>query len=247
MQRARETGKTPQVRGAAGAARRAFVCGFVALLALPGGCNLMQRPKAPAEGEPLFGEFHKQTYAPAPPPGKTTSSKSADPGAPPSFSPATSTASIGAIAGGDPMMGSHPLGIPNAVAGQNQQAGAWQGTKLTANQPNANLSPGLRAPVVEALPAAPNAVGLPAAGAVAPPPWTNPAAQASYEQLQQQLRARGMTWYRQETWQGGVKFSCSVPNPINPTFDRTYEATARDYQSALQAVLDQIDRDRPQR
>jgi hypothetical protein len=51
----------------------------------------------------------------------------------------------------------------------------------------------------------------------------------------------------QETIPGGWKFTCSVPNPSNPDFSRTYEATARDYRSALIAVLDKIDSDRPPR
>jgi hypothetical protein len=245
MQRARETGKTPQVR----AARRALVgwSGALCILALLSGCNWMPRNKGPSEGEPLYGEFHKQTFTPAPPPGKTTSSKSGNSGAVPNFPNATSTASIGSIAGEDPMMGSHPLGIPSTGTNKNQTA-ASQGMKLASAQSSDGMSPGLRAPIVEALPAAPSASGLPAAGAVAPPPpWTNRAAQVSYEQLQQMLMDRGMSEYRQETYQGGVKFTCWVPNPYNRDFRRTYEATARDYKSALLAVIDQIDRDRQQR
>jgi hypothetical protein len=68
----------------------------------------------------------------------------------------------------------------------------------------------------------------------------------SYEQLQTQLAARGVTWQRlectgeNEDW----KFSCSVPNRQNPNLRRTYEAHAREALAAIQAVLDQMDKDK---
>jgi hypothetical protein len=65
-----------------------------------------------------------------------------------------------------------------------------------------------------------------------------------YDQLQGQLKARGVAWQRQETWKDGFKFTCQIPNPANPHVHRTYEATAGDYLAAIQAVLEQMDRER---
>jgi hypothetical protein len=65
-----------------------------------------------------------------------------------------------------------------------------------------------------------------------------------YDQLQAGLKARGVTWQRQETWKDGFKFTCQIPNPGNPRVHRTYEATAGDYMAAIQAVLEQIDKER---
>jgi hypothetical protein len=69
---------------------------------------------------------------------------------------------------------------------------------------------------------------------------------ANYEQAQGQLAARGVIWQRLETSgdNGEWRFSCSLPNPNNPRLRRTYEGRARDFLSAIQAVLDQIDRDK---
>jgi hypothetical protein len=68
----------------------------------------------------------------------------------------------------------------------------------------------------------------------------------SFEQAQSQLTTRGVIWQRLETVgdHGDWKFACSVPNPQNRLISRTYEATARDPLSAIQAVLDQISKER---
>ncbi len=70
---------------------------------------------------------------------------------------------------------------------------------------------------------------------------------SSEDALWNLLAARGVTWYRLETWgdNGQVKYTCSIPNRQNPHIRRTYEALARDRSSALRAVLDQIDREQP--
>jgi hypothetical protein len=68
----------------------------------------------------------------------------------------------------------------------------------------------------------------------------------SFEDAQALLRDRGITWQRLESAadQGGWKFSCSIPNRQNPKVSRTYEAQARTELDAIQAVLDQIDKER---
>jgi hypothetical protein len=59
------------------------------------------------------------------------------------------------------------------------------------------------------------------------------------------LQARGVKWRRLETVgeRNESQFSCSIPNPQNPYISRTYEARAATDIAAIQAVLDQIDRD----
>jgi hypothetical protein len=70
----------------------------------------------------------------------------------------------------------------------------------------------------------------------------------SYPQLQEALRARGVSWQRLETWgdAGEWKFRCSVPDPQKPGTGHNYEARAvGEYGlAAIRAVIDQIDRDR---
>src|SRR5260370_36085598 len=134
MQRAQERGKTPKARGAGRTVCLAFACwsGALFAFALLSGCNALQRGKDAKEGEPLYGEFHPKSFGNAPPPGKTTSSKSGTPAAIPALPAATSTDSPAAIAINDPLIGSRPLGIEGLGAGQ--PVAAWQGTKLTSGQ-----------------------------------------------------------------------------------------------------------------
>ena len=66
----------------------------------------------------------------------------------------------------------------------------------------------------------------------------------TYEQAQAILAARGVSWQRLEGDQGKWKFSCSIPNPQNRNISRTYEARDADHLAAIQAVLDQISKER---
>jgi hypothetical protein len=66
----------------------------------------------------------------------------------------------------------------------------------------------------------------------------------TYEQLQDQLKARNVVWQRQDNTADGIRFSCAVPNSSNPNIQRVYEATAPTYLAAIRAVLDQIDQQR---
>lgn len=70
----------------------------------------------------------------------------------------------------------------------------------------------------------------------------------SYEQLQAQLDARGVTMRRLETVgdQGEWRFICAVPQPGSPNTRRTYEGRAVGGHglTAIRVVLEQIDRER---
>lgn len=94
--------------------------------------------------------------------------------------------------------------------------------------------------------------------AVSPPPPPGPApapayasvaptrSSPTYEQLQAQLATRGVSWQRLEMAgpSGDWEFTCSVPNRQNPNVNRTYKGRARGPVEAIQAVLDQMDKDR---
>ena len=100
------------------------------------------------------------------------------------------------------------------------------------NQPT-NNRPGLTWPNVNL------GSNPPPAAAPVTPAATNNA--APVDQLQSQLKSRGVTWQRAENVAGGVKFSCIVPNPQNPQVSRAYEAIGPDYPAAVRAVLWEID------
>lgn len=66
----------------------------------------------------------------------------------------------------------------------------------------------------------------------------------SFEHALTVLNSRGVRWQRLESsGPGDWKFTCSVPNRQNPSFSRTYEGRARDHLSAMQVVIDQMEKD----
>jgi hypothetical protein len=67
----------------------------------------------------------------------------------------------------------------------------------------------------------------------------------TYEQAQEQIKARGVLWQSLEmvAETGEWKYSCSIPNRQNPALRRTYVARASDSLAAIRAVLEQLDKD----
>jgi hypothetical protein len=128
-----------------------------------------------------------------------------------------------------------------------QQAGAWQvtPTRTPGRSDALTANPGAPGPGFTLRPPQPVAGRTPLA------PDSTPAVRLQrstgggwdYDQLQGQLKARKVVWQRQEMVGDGFKFTCQVPNPYNRDFNRVYEATARDYKTAIVMVLEQIDRD----
>jgi hypothetical protein len=80
---------------------------------------------------------------------------------------------------------------------------------------------------------------------VPPPAPPAPAHVSSYEQGLAQLSARGVLWHRLDTVAetGETRFTCSLPSRRTPGARRTYEARGRDHLAAIQAVLEQIDKE----
>jgi hypothetical protein len=74
-------------------------------------------------------------------------------------------------------------------------------------------------------------------------------AQDSFQQIMDQLKARGMTWNRLETTgeNGWWKFSCTIADRNNPGIEQRYEASGYgEYGlAAMRAVLEKIERPGP--
>jgi len=68
---------------------------------------------------------------------------------------------------------------------------------------------------------------------------------ASYEQAQVVLLGRGVKWQRLEMAgdAGEWKFSCALPDKRNANINRAYEGRGPNYLAAIQAVLDQMERE----
>jgi hypothetical protein len=120
-------------------------------------------------------------------------------------------------------------------------AGTWKGsaTPVGATLQAPELA-GAAFPRRESSPPA----GIALTGTTRPVTPTN-ARPLTYEQAQALLSARGVTWQRLEagTEPGEWHFSCSVPNRQNPHIRRVYEARAGHAIAAMQAVLEQMDRE----
>jgi hypothetical protein len=71
---------------------------------------------------------------------------------------------------------------------------------------------------------------------------SSPPAGPSPEQLKQLLDARGVIGQKQEIVPGGILLRCVVTSPANPNANQVYETTAVDYATAVQAIVQQIDR-----
>lgn len=216
--------RTKTSRGSPVAGRRACLLAVVCLAWA--GCEGPQR----VAGDPLLGRSAAVTPGPRP---NQTAGASGVPALPPLPAPTTAGSTAALAAGAAPVFdGRHNLQIddPRPTAGNP----AWTsptagGTVLQQPVP----IPGQSAPPTGAAPA-PGTIAL-----VSGPKVT------SYEQAQAQLAARGVLWQRLEAvanqqW----KFSCSVPNPQNKQISRVYEAQAASGLEAIQAILEQIDKDR---
>jgi hypothetical protein len=74
--------------------------------------------------------------------------------------------------------------------------------------------------------------------------WGSANPVSNNDSLQAQLKARGVLYQKEDRVPEGVRVSCIVASRQNPSITRVYEAVARDYPSAVQAVLKQLDQQR---
>jgi hypothetical protein len=199
-------------------------------LALLAGCNGVGGFEGP---DPLVGGSTPVRRS-APASGAAAAGGSAG-SLPPLPAPSSTTALAGLASGVDqrlPADDSRNLRLEGAAAAGDRPL--WGNTA----SPGGNVTLHGVQPAGGALPTVPTSGG--------PPAFTLTSGGGrvgSYEQAQQLLRARGVTWQRLETSgeDGEWHFWCSIPNPQNPSVHRAYEARARGELAAIQAVLDQID------
>jgi hypothetical protein len=189
------------------------------------GCNSlgMNAKQGPVMGDPLLGEFGPKGV----PPAKTlTPYQKTSAGPVPPIPTANSATSTAALAGG------RPLSINGGgFAAASQPAGTLTGSGGIILRPPEAIPSVQEVPLDTHRPG--GNTGLPAST------WNSQI--PSYQQLQDQLRARGVTFQKADPVADGVKLTCIVPNRLNPQVNRFYEATARDYAAAVQAVVQQID------
>jgi len=227
---------------------------MAAALAL--GCNGMNHNTTGggATIDPLLGGAAIKATVPATPHAPSSGPTAAIPPVSPSPGSPASTAALAAgmtrpfdkdrdlrIAAPDGNTGSEGWarqGAAPAVAANGNGSGAvLSGIVPVSSSGTPQNVPGNSAPGPAAAPA--GTVSLPPQGA------GNGLRISSYEQAETLLKARGALWYGLEMLgdTGEWKFSCIVPNRQRPGSRRTYEARDRNKLAAVQAVLDQIEKD----
>ena len=168
----------------------------------------------PAGSDPLVGEIHPTKPNPY---GPTPSGPAAAPG------------KVSAV---DPLLGSPSDLAPIANSRPSLAIDNTAPSTFTAAFTAGYTSTSGSAPVVRPLGDPTNQTG----GTIVPGTPTS-------EELQAQLRWRGVIWQKLETFANGVRFSCVAPSRYNPEGSISYTAEAPDVVSAVQAVLMKIDRE----
>jgi hypothetical protein len=193
--------------------------------------------------DPLVGGDPLPKAAPAPAAATVPATKTSKAATLPALPASSSSASTAAMAIGEPLSGGRTT---LAIDDKNMSpGGAWQGpggvTPASGQAGPVQLQ--RPEPIVDPV-QRPTPVPLPPAGptGVTPASYSaTPGSMAENEQLQAQLKTRGVTWQNQQVVAEGIKFTCAVPNRHNPDITRLYEATAGDLGAAVRAVLQQID------
>jgi hypothetical protein len=238
MSRLHRTGKGSKARRAGSA----VLAALLPLVLLAGGLAGCQHNRA-TKGEPLFGDVGPEPGKPPPPAPSSTKTHMVP--AIPSSNSSTSPAALAVepLNGGRPPLRiEDPRAQPDPAAATND----WRavggpspgGPTVIAIDPAAGVQTASGTvlhrpePLVSPLNTQPGVPG----------PAQSP--QPSLDQLQDQLKARNVLWQRLEQNAGGVRFLCAVPNPQSADIQRVYEATAPDAQTAIRAVLNQIDQQR---
>ena len=202
------------------------------------GCSMTSSMTAQAQekaGDPLLGPSPPPANLPAQPAGNAEAWLAP-------ILPSSGVATNATLASQTPPPRS--LAIGDAPPG-----GSWQrnidGTSATSNVLKAPLTPASQ-PRVEPVPKDNSFTAAPGQQIQAAGSWAasspTPAAGPTLEQLKQALDARHVIGQQQENVPGGIHLRCVVTNPANPTSNQIYETTAADYVTAVQAIVQQIDR-----
>ena len=194
------------------------------------GCSVGQsNSTATAAADPLLGLF------PGPDPAKPPAGATAQTAAPVAPLPLTqSSATAPAVLAGQ--SGGRPLAIPDAATNGGVPA------QLTAGPRDAgwNLAPNPHPKVVpvprdNGTPASPN---VQRTGSWATP--GAPAAAPTKDQVQAQLKQRGVVGEKVDLVPNGLRMTCYVARSDNSSAFRVHEVVAPDYVAAAQAILRQL-------
>lgn len=217
-----------------------FCCAVLALVLSASGCasvnKALGKPDPPKQSDPILGEVHPQNtqpYGPTPPAKKDTPAD-----------PASKTSALDPLLGPSPtspaylasrtkpLPGAQPLAINDGKPAPFQLAGNAQPLGQPTVQPIPR-DPAFTNSTWVASPTTSTSASSGGAFAAAPSNFVDPTFAP--------LTARGITQHRAETQpDGSTRLIALAPQP-GGTF-RTYDVTARDVASAVQAVVQQIDR-----
>jgi hypothetical protein len=197
------------------------------------GCQAAPVVTQPGKGDPIVGEFQEKGFAaPPPPPGGGKAPAKAQTTGLPALPEATASGSnTGVLVGAQ-----HTL----AIDSDNRQPVPTFNTQPAGDPLTSSLGGGVQLqkpqPLVQPLPRADGTQTQTQTQA-----YSSPSVSGDYDDLQARLKRRNVIWQRQETYGDGFKFSCGVQVSTNPNRERNYEAVARDYRSAILAVLEQLE------
>jgi hypothetical protein len=212
---------------------------LVAGLVLPAGCTSTGGPITGAD--PLVSSGTPRAAAPAAGGTATAGATGAPAGSLPALPGAASATSPAALVGATPLPGDASRDLrAGDVAGTAVGRSASWGTQGSAS---------LGGPERDGQPL--GSGGAPvrlASGATLAPAMPAGSGGDTFERLMEELRRRGVTWWRLEPYgsNGEFRFRCSVPSVENRNLGRSYEARAAGDNgvAAIRSVLDQIDHDR---
>ena len=219
-----------------------MVVGFCALafvLHSSVGCSSMKLTPEKKQADPILGEVHPQNsqpYGPVPPPPKketpadTTGNQRSEHIPPQDPLTPSPTSNAWLASATKPLPGSNPLAITD------KQPGTFQ---LTNNAE----------PLIKPIPKDPAFVNQ---SWVAPPTSATSSSSGPGQFVNQPsnfvdpqialLQGRGVTQHRIDQLPGGgIRLTAVAPQAGNPTQVRTFDVTARDLPSAVQAVIQQME------
>jgi hypothetical protein len=213
---------TPKVHPARWTCRLLFVCGAFVLA----GCSLLENnipddPLRGGYGQPIPSNASTTTGA------RGVSDGTAAGALPPVDGPTSPAAltNAGGVLGNGPARADGTAGVGVTVGGPRTASSRLTPVAATNDGPATTQGP----------------------RAAAPPATPVTSAAGEYEQLQQMLLARGVTWQQLKTGTARDEwvFVCSVPNPRDKNLEREYEATAVGPfgLAAIRAVIKRIDDD----
>ena len=214
-------------------------CALALVAPMLAGCSATSKDKKPAD--PILGELHPQgtpAFGPSPPPDKTKQSSST--GVPASFPK---------MGDQDPLLASaSPSPLSNAYLASRTKP--LPGTQLLAiSEPGKLHLAGAIAELGDVRPIPPDPAFVKNSWSTPPPSAGNfgtgnfAAATPNFvDPTTARLQSRGIAHHRIDPLPDGtVRLTAVMPQAADPASQRLYEVTARDFQSAVDRLIAQID------